>query len=267
MKPLNLIALLLFLGGLVWTLTRSERSVREIQCAYYSVIAPFLKAGSAMETKAREFLNETKHSKELEAELTTVHAEVGRLRLIESRFQELENDNHALRTALGFKTRPEFHVVAAQVIRRNPSTWWQTVEIDRGQECGIGTQDAVISNDGLVGKVDHSEAGRSEVILLTDEACKVSAKVEGTPEVGILNGQRGQPDGLPTLCLRFLSHDAVIRTGSRVFTSGRGGIFPTDVLLGTVEKVEKGALDSEAIIRPSVNFADLGIVFVHTTKK
>lgn len=267
MKPLNLIALLLFLGGLVWALTRSERSVREIQCAYYSALSPFLKSGSTLETKARAFLDEARHSKELEAELTVVRGELGRLQLIESRFRELENDNRSLRSALGFKTRPEFRVVAAQVKRRNPSTWWQTVEIDRGQECGIGTQDAVICNEGLVGKVDHSEEGRSVVILLTDESCKVSAKVEGTTELGIITGQRGQPDGPPVLRLQFLSKDAAIRPGSRVFTSGRGGVFPANILLGTVEKVDKGALDSEAIIRPSVNFADLGIVFVHITKK
>ena len=267
MKPLQLIALLLFLGGVVWALTRSERSVREIQSAYYSALQPFLKAGSALEVRARTFLDEAHHSKELDAELTNVRAELGGLRLLESRFRELEAENRSLRTALNFSKRPEFRVVAAQVIRRNPSTWWQTIEIDRGQEHGIGTQDAVICNEGLVGKVDHSENGRSVVILLTDEACMVSAKIEGCPEVGILTGQRGQPDGPPTLRLKFLSKDAAIRPGSRVFTSGRGGVFPANVLLGTVEKVDQGAQDSEAIIKPSVNFADLGIVFVHTTKK
>ena len=264
MKPLNLIALLLFLGGAVWALTRSDRSVREIQNAYYSAMAPFLKAGSKLETHARAFLEETRHSKKLEAELETTREQLGRLRLIESRFRALEQENSQLRHALNFKEATRFDVVAARVIRRNPTTWWQTVEIDAGSKRGIGTQLAVLSNEGLVGKIDRVDSGgeRSSVLLLTDEKCQVSARVEGSPEVGILSGQRGGFDADPMLRLRFLSANAAVRPGQRVFTTGRGGIFQANILLGTIHSVDKGALDSEALVRPSVNFADLGAVFV-----
>jgi rod shape-determining protein MreC len=262
MKPLNLIALLLFLGGAIWTLTRSERAVREIQTGYFSAVSPFLKSGSALETKARAFLEEAYHSKALEAELSTIRAETGRLRIIESRFRDLERENVQLRHALNFKDATRFDVVAAQVVRRHPTTWWQTVEIDGGEERGIGTQLAVLSNEGLVGKIDRADKERSSVLLLTDEKCQVSAKVEGTPEIGILSGQRGQFDDKPLLRLKFLSKNAVLKPGQRVFTTGRGGIFQANILLGTIESVEKGALDSEALVRPSVDFADLGTVFV-----
>ena len=69
MKPLNLIALLLFLGGALWALTRSDRVVRSIQATYYSAISPFLHTGSALEVRAREFLSDTKNAKVLENEL------------------------------------------------------------------------------------------------------------------------------------------------------------------------------------------------------
>ena len=264
MKPLNLIALLLFLGGAVWALTQSDRSVREIQNAYYAAMAPFLKSGSKLETQARAFLAETRHSKELETELEATREQLGRLRLIESRFRSLEYENVQLRHALAFKKATNFDVVAARVIRRNPTTWWQTVEIDAGSKRGIGTQLSVLSNEGLVGKIDRIDNGgeRSSVLLLTDEKCQVAARVEGSPEVGILSGQRGGFDNEPMLRLRFLSANAAVRPGQRVFTTGRGGIFQANVLLGTIDSVEKGALDSEALVRPSVNFADLGTVFV-----
>jgi rod shape-determining protein MreC len=264
MKPLNLIALLLFLAGAVWALTRSDRSVREIQNAYYTAMSPFLKSGSKLETQARSFLEQTRHSKELEAELESTREQLGRLQLIESRFRALEYENVQLRHALDFKKATHFDVVAARVIRRNPTTWWQTVEIDAGSNRRIGTQLAVLSNEGLVGKIDRIDNGgeRSSVLLLTDEKCQVAARVEGSPEVGILSGQRGGFDGDPMLRLRFLSANAAVRPGQRVFTTGRGGIFQPNVLLGTIESVEKGALDSEALVRPSVNFADLGAVFV-----
>jgi rod shape-determining protein MreC len=264
MKPLNLIALLLFLGGAVWAFTRSERAVREVQNFYFSAMSPFLKSGSKMETRARDFLLETRHSKEAEVELEAVRSELGRSRIIESRYRDLEIENEKLRHALNYKKNTHFDVVPAQVIRRQPATWWQTVDIDAGQSSGIGTQLAVLSNEGLVGKIDRIYEGqnRSSVLLLTDEKCQVSARVEGSPEVGILSGQRGRFDGSPLLRLRFLSTDASLHPGQRVFTTGRGGIFQPNILLGTIDSVEKGALDSEALVRPSVNFADLGTVFV-----
>jgi rod shape-determining protein MreC len=262
MKPLNLIALLLFLGGAVWALTQSERAVREIQRGYFTAMSPFLSSGSKLETEARKFLEETQHSKALEVKLEAVNDSLGTLRVIESRFRELENENVQLRHALNFKKATRFDVVAARVIRRQPTTWWQTVDIDAGEDRNIGIQLAVLSNEGLVGKVDRTDKDRSSVLLLTDEKCQVSAKVEGSPEVGILSGQRGANDGEPRLRLRFLSTKAAVRPGQRVFTTGRGGIFQANILLGTIESVEKGALDSEAIVRPSVDFADLSTVFV-----
>ena len=77
--------------------------------------------------------------------------------------------------------------------------------------------------------------------------------------------RRGGFDGDPLLRLRFLSANAAVRPGQRVLTTGRGGIFQPDILLGTIHSVEKGALDSEALVRPSVNFANLGAVFVVLT--
>lgn len=264
MKPLNLIALLLFLGGTIWALTRSERVVRQIQNSYYSAMLPFLKSGSTLETKAREFTEETRHSRELEAKLSAIQPEVNRLRLFEKQTRHLEEENARLRHALDFKAATRFDVVAARVTRRNPATWWQTVEIDAGQKQGIGTELAVLSNEGLVGKIERvpPDSDRSSVLLLTDENCLVSARVEGSPEVGIVSGRRGTYDGSPKLRLRYLSPNASVRPGQRVFTTGRGGLFQANILIGYIESVEKGALDSEALVRPSVNFSNLGSVFV-----
>lgn len=266
MKPLNLIALLLFLAGATWALTRSDHVVREIQVAYFKAISPTLRSGSALETKIRNLLKETQHSKALETRLSTVRGDLGRLRIIESRFKALERENEQLRHALDFKKATSFDVVPAQIIRRHPTTWWQTLEIDAGEERGIGIQLSVLSNEGLVGIIDRPFKNRSSVLLVTDEKCQVSVRIEGSPEVGILSGQRGEFDNNPTLRLRFLSKDASLRPGQRVFTTGRGGIFQPDILVGTILLVEKGPLDSEALVKPAVNLSDLGTVFVVLTE-
>jgi len=262
MRPLNLLAFLLFLGGAVWALTRSERTVREIQRTYYAWLTPFLTTGSNLETKARAFLEEADHSKTLEAELETIRTEYDRLRQVEAHSLEIEAENARLRRALDFQKRIDFKATAARVIRRQPTTWWQTVEIDRGSESGVAVHQPVVADGGLVGKVDRVGDKLSAVILLTDEACKVSVQIEGTPEVGILSGQRGQYESEPLLRLRFLSTKSRISPGTRVFTTGLGGLFPSNLLVGTVESVVPGPLDTEALVRPSVNFTDLSTVFL-----
>lgn len=262
MKPLNLVALLVFLWGVVWVLTLSERSVRKIQQSYYATIAPFLKGGSKLEMAARDFVREVEHSEDLEKRLESIELEFGKLRAIEGRLRELERENNELRAALEFKKRNPIKVIAARIIKRQPATWWKTVIINRGESAGVGPYIPVLASGGLAGKVDMVDKKVSSVILLTDERCQVSVQVVGTPEVGILSGQRGQYGQAPLLRLRHLSKDARIQPGMKVVTTGKGGLFPENVTVGTVESFEPGPVDGEALVKPAVDFDKIGIVFV-----
>lgn len=262
MKPLNLIALLCFLGGATWALTRSDRSVRQIQYYYYSALLPFLKAGSAIEETARNFSREVQHSRELEVKLELTRAELSKSHQIEQRFGELEGENERLRDALEFKKNTPFTLIAARVTRRQTTNWYKTIEINRGEESFIGNQNPVVTAEGLVGKIDLSGKEFATVILLTDVKCQVAAKIEGSPEVGILSGRPADYGDPPMLSLKHLPKKANLKKGQRVFSNGRGGIIPANILLGTIESVETGAQDSEALVRPAVNFNDLVTVFV-----
>lgn len=262
MKPQNLIALLLFIMGAIWALTRSEQSVRGIQKTVYRAISPFITGGSGLETTASEFIKEVEHSKQWEVKYNLAKEELDKKRIEVAYLRKLELENARLNQALKFQQEAPFHVLASKIIRRQPSTWWQTVTINRGEQQGVGVQLPVLSPEGLVGKVDAPSVNTSTVILLTDENCQVSAKVDGTPEVGILSGQRGQTGDTPSLRLRFLSKDAKIKPGMLVFTTGRGGLFPADILLGTIESFESGPLSGDALVKPAVDFAALHTVFV-----
>ncbi len=121
---------------------------------------------------------------------------------------------------------------------------------------------AVIAAEGLVGKVDRPNNETSTVILLTDEACQVSAQVVGTHEFGILSGQRAQNGNNPMLRLRYLSRDSNVKIGQTVITTGKGELFHKGINLGTIVDVSRGALYTEAQVKPAVNFADLETVFV-----
>jgi rod shape-determining protein MreC len=263
MKPLNFVALLLFVAGLVWVFTLSETSVRQIQKTYYSAISPIISKGGETEAFANNFVKEVENSKDLEKQLAQVTSERDRFRLIAARSWTLEAENNELREALDFKKKTKFDVVPARVIRRQPQMWGKTLEINRGSEKSLANSMCVLaSNGGLVGRVQLAGDEVSSVLLITDEASQVSAKVEGTTEVGIIIGQRTNYGEVPKVRLRYLSKNAILRKGMKVYTDGRGELFPADIPIGTIEDFEVGPVYGEAEILPSVDFTNLQTVFV-----
>jgi rod shape-determining protein MreC len=265
MRPLNFIALLLFIAGTVWVFTRSEKAVRKVQENYYSTISPFVSKGGEIDAFATSFMEEVEHSEVLQKRLEQATRERDRFKLIGIRISELESENNELRNALDFKKKTEFDVISAQIVRREPLTWGSTVEINRGDSDHIGVSLCVLaSNGGLVGQVYQPGDDVSSVLLITDEASRVSVRVEGSAEVGILSGRRTNYGETPRLRLRYLSKNAVLQKGMKVYTNGRGGLFPANIPVGTIEDFEAGPVTGEAEIIPSVDFNNLKTVFVIT---
>ena len=263
MKPLNFVALLLFIAGLVWVFTLSERSVQKIQMAYYSAISPIISKGGKTEAFANDFIKEVEHSKDLEKQLTQAKSERDRFRLIAARAWTLETENNELRNALAFKKKTTFDVVPARVVRKQPQMWGKTIEINRGTDDGLDSSLCVLaSNGGLVGRVQLPGDAVSSVLLITDEVSMVSARVDGSTEVGLVVGRRTNYGEAPRLRLRYLSKNAILRKGMKVYTDGRGNLFPADIPIGTIEDFEVGPVYGEAEIIPSVNFTNLQTVFV-----
>ncbi len=263
MKPLNFLALLLFIAGLVWVFTLSESSVRHIQKTYYSAISPIISKGGESEAFANDFIKEVEHSKDLEEKLTHSNNDRDRLSLIAARVWALEAENNELRAALNFKKESKFDVVPARVVRRQPQMWGKTIEINRGSEKGLLSSMCVLaSNGGLVGRIQLPANEVSSVLLITDEISQVSAKVEGSTEVGLIVGRRTTYGETPRLRLRYLSKNAILHKGMKVYTDGRGDLFPADIPIGTIEDFEVGPVYGEADILPSVDFSNLQTVFV-----
>lgn len=151
---------------------------------------------------------------------------------------------------------------AAKVIDQSSSASSHSLVIDKGSLDGIVADRPVITVVGLVGKTATPDPHTTKVILLTDELCLVSAKVEGTLEQGILSGKRTAQAVQPKPHLRFLSRFAKINVGASVSSSGEGGLFPADLLLGRVKQFISGDVSGEAIVEPAVDFSTLDQVFV-----
>lgn len=262
MKKLNILALLVFVAGLVAVFTFDTATTRQIQARVMSLLSPFIHSSAAMEQAAEQAVAPQVNPSELKRENDELRVQGERGRIIQQKYNQIIEENAKLRQLIEFKQAAPFKMTVAKVIRRSSSTWWNSLIIDKGSLDGIGTDSPVITSVGLVGKTSTLAPRMTMVILLTDEMCRVSAKVEGTLEQGILAGERAALEVRPELHLRTLSRNANINAGAAVYSSGEGGVFPADLLLGRVKRFENREISGEAIVEPAVDFSTLDYVFV-----
>jgi len=159
------------------------------------------------------------------------------------------------------RSSPESTYKAAAVIGRDPSPFLQYVIINRGSNDGIRRGMPVVTNQGLVGRVDAVISDASRVQLITDSASTVNVHLKNANTDAVLSGSVAGD-----VSLDFISHDAAVEAGDLILTSGLGGGYPPDLIVGQVVNVR--SLDYElfqqASVQPSVDFSRLAIVLVIT---
>jgi rod shape-determining protein MreC len=188
-------------------------------------LAPAFKWFSGIPSRADLLGEKLKRAERLERENEDLRKANARFQAENNTLRSFEKENTELRQALKYKEVSRFELVPARVIAREPSTWWQYVTIDRGQRDGVELSQAVVTTQGLVGKIASVSATTSKVVLLGDENCRVAATLEGTNEQGIIIGQPTEM-GAVQCRMTFISRTASIDVGQLAFTSGLGGVFP-----------------------------------------
>ena len=267
MSRLNIILLIVFVAALITITLSSPQTVARIQNGAMTVFSPFMRASNQLESGVETVGTESLSPAQLREMVDELERERNRLKLEVIQLDEIVRENNQLRRALQYVNKAPLSLVAARVISRKPSTWYNTMIINKGKAHGIEVDNPVIvpvgEDAGRGGKVSEVVGDNSAIILLlTDEMCQVSAKLQNSQEQGILNGQRGALRTMPNLRLRYLSREAEVAPGRKVVSSGVGGLFPPDLVLGEVFSVEIGALDAEVTVNPSVNFEELIDIFV-----
>jgi rod shape-determining protein MreC len=262
MKKLNILALLIFAAAVVSVFTLDTPTTREIQSRVMAVLSPFIHSSTAIEESIGNISAPTIDPRELKRDNERLLIEVERGRIINQKYVQVMEENNQLRDLINFKKTSPYKMTAARVVKRVSSTWWNTLIIDKGLLDGLATDTPVISAAGLIGKTGKMAPHMAEVILLTDEMCRVSAKVEGTLEQGIISGERAGLEVRPDLRLRSLNRSAVITPGSSVISTGEGGVFPAGLIIGRVKRFEMKDITGEAVVEPAVDFSQLRHVFV-----
>jgi rod shape-determining protein MreC len=267
MNRSSIIAVLLLVALLGYFLSLGPDATRKIQSGFYQAISPFLTSGSALEKQISGMRTGLKKLEELEREVEGLRVENRSLKATNQALRDVERELNRMRVALEYRERSVFKLVPAEVVTRETSTWWRTVTINRGKRDGIESDMPVVTDQGLVGKTTTVADTISVVVLVSDENCRVAARVEGTREQGIVQGERVAGSTTPLLEMNFLSKQANLQPGQRAYTSGVGGVFPSGILIGTVKEFRVRELDGQARLTAAVDLPNLEDVFVVTGRK
>jgi rod shape-determining protein MreC len=173
-------------------------------------------------------------------------------------------ENDQLRAAIGWQQQKPWKLKLANVVMRDPANWWRTAQIDLGNRNGLTVNLPILSPEGfLIGRVSSVDQFKSQIILIGDPNCRVSARVENpTHDIGVLGAGGPLDDSL--VGLSYLSSGANLKSGQSVVTSGEGGIFPPGIPIGQIvdaRQVEFG-LYTEARVKLNANLGALEEVWV-----
>ncbi|MBA3962077.1 MAG: rod shape-determining protein MreC [Chthoniobacterales bacterium] len=267
MSRTGIVALVIFAAAVLALLSLGPQATRTIQASFFQAISPFLKTGSGLERQITSVRTGLKSLEELERDNSALKVENRSLKATNEALRDVEHEVNRLRHALAYRERSLFRLVPAEIVSRDSSTWWRTVTINRGQDDGLAPEMPVLTDEGVVGRTTTVSANISVVLLISDENCRVAASVEGTREQGIVTGERVAGSLSPLLDLDYLSKQAELKPGQKVYTSGVGGVFPSGLFVGTVKSFQVRALDSQAKLAPAVDLARLEDVFVVVGRK
>lgn len=242
--------LLLALGGYLTPLSRYALSpfmgVQTWVSSRYMTIQGYL-------TAPRDTARLSQRNIELEAEVAQLRAQIIELQRENSELQVLS-------ALLDFaRAHPNNQYLSAAVIGRDTNPFMRYILINRGSDDGLRRGMPVVSQQGLVGRVAAVTAGGARVQLITDPAVSINVRLQPADAEAVLTGSlTGE------INLDMIPQEASVQPGDLVLTSGLGGNYPPNILIGQVASIRQLPFDlfQEAAVQPVVDFAKLEIVLV-----
>jgi rod shape-determining protein MreC len=179
--------------------------------------------------------------------------------------EEQQKDNEVIYALLKVaRAQPNSDYLAAMVIGRDSSPFMRYVMIDQGSDAGLRRGMPVLTAQGLVGRIDAVTASAARVQLVIDSGSAVNVRLPDAKADAMLQGSV-----TGDITLEMIPQEAEVRPGELILTSGLGGTYPANILVGQVSSVRKlqTALFQSASVQPVVDFANLRAVLVVTNFK
>jgi rod shape-determining protein MreC len=191
-----------------------------------------------------------------------LEAENSRLQVQIVELQQQVSEAQLLSTLVDYERRHvENQYIAASVIARDVSPFMHYVIIDRGSDVGLRKGMAVVTQQGLVGSIASVTAGASRIQLINDPGSSINVILQQSDVEAVLTGQlTGEIE------LNMINQNATIQAGDLVMTSGLGGNYPANIVIGQIVTIrnEASSLFQTASVQPAVDFSQLDIVLIIT---
>jgi rod shape-determining protein MreC len=190
---------------------------------------------------------------ELEAEIASLQVQIIEL-------QQQVSETEVLSTLVDYaRSRPENRYAASAVIGRDYSPFFQYIIINRGSDHGLRRGMPVVTQQGLVGQISAVSPVASRVQLINDTGSTINVIIQPAESEAVLEGQI-----TGDLSLEMIPQDAKIQPGDLIITSGLGGNYPPNLVVGQVSTIRSRDYDlfQSASVQPAVDFRQLDIVLV-----
>lgn len=184
---------------------------------------------------------------------------------VEADNYRLEKENQELRQALKTDSISEYDPVISTIIARNQDQWMNTFIVNKGKSSGIRENMAVLTTEGLVGRIKKVNSYSSQIELITSsiKSSKISVilQQEGQDIFGMIDHF---DESKNLLVLSDIDNNVKVKLGTKVVTSGLGGQFPKGILIGEVKKVENDefGLSQIAYVETQADINELTQVYV-----
>jgi rod shape-determining protein MreC len=263
---------LLIVGSFV-LLTLTYRGSHGLQSGVSTIFSPVQSVADRALKPARDLVDWFDETFDAKGENSRLKSELVTARTQAVAGQEALQENAQLRKLVKLDRSPAlasspYEPVTGRVIARSPTVWRSSVTIDVGSSDGVHVDDPVISGDGVVGRIASAQGGSSQVMLLTDHASAISAKVVPVGVQGVIKPEVGDPEDL---ILDFIDSTKRAHGGQTVVTAGwraqgLASLFPPGLPIGEVTKAS--IVDQEAKeqvdVRPFADLRNLDLVQVLT---
>ena len=228
---------------------------------------PLQKASASASASFSSVFDRVFRSGEILKENERLKEENRRLTQRQLEFDKYKLENEQLKEYLDIKEKnPDFDFETAFVIGRDPNDRFYAFTIDKGSLDGISLHDPVITEDGLAGMVVEVGPTYAKVATILDVMLEISSYDSRTKDIGITTGRIDlAEEGLCQLTL--LQRESGASAGDIVITSNVGGLYPKDLVIGTLREVrtESHGISLYAVIEPAVDVRTVKDVLVITS--
>lgn len=265
------LAFLVLLSGVLLALN-SSGFVVDFHRLGFTVLSSVQKGVTAVTSGVGKTFNAVHELSRLRDENRELTERLKNYQYLQRSNSEITKENNRLKEQLGFSTTLKEKNYPAQIIGREPDSLYSAFTINKGSKSGIKKNMPVLAVQegivGLIGKVITVGSGTSLVMPVYDSKCYVSARIQNTRDVGLINGL-GSSDS--PLTMRYIKKRVLgeLSIGDMIVTSGENGNYIQDIPIGTISKITVVDYDSSLDIEvtPVIDFARLETVIVTDLKE